>query len=283
MKNKQKSLFKHPLNSGWLVPYLIPLDLMFTKRYEYYYKVVAKGDVVDEPIPRIDFTASPNDETVKNISDCLKFAECKGYPDILPEFVAWILWGLKSPHQNQFPSKVKEEISEYWYKTFNMGLLLKYPADYMMHFSSGGHLRGNKAKRASHHTANSYFPTPPHVAILMMQMVMGKEYSKKQAVESMDDPCGGTGIFSLAASNYCMNMTYTDIDHTLAQYARLNFHLYVPWMIYPCFLKGMKMMARNRTVVGNALLLETQEKFEFVRWKTQKKQNPKKKKEALNV
>jgi len=264
---KQKSLFTHPLKSGWLLPYLIPLDAMFTKRYEHYLKSMEKGQIIDEPIPKIDFSALPHLETVNNLVSCLDFAERKGYSNVLPDFVNWILWGLKSPHQELFPANITEDISHYWYKTFNLGLLLKYPTDYFLHLSSGSHLRGNQGKRVAHHKARGYFATPPNVAQMMTEIAMGNTYSKEQAAQLVLDPCGGTGIFSLCASNYSINLCYIDIDNVLAQYARLNFHLYVPWMIYPCYLKGMKKMAKKRTIVGNALLPETDNQFEIVTWK----------------
>lgn len=262
-----RSLFCHPLRAGWLLPYLVPLDGMFTKRYDYFFDCVVKGKLLNRPIPWIDFSVQPSKEAVDNILDCVGFAENQGFSDVLPDFVSWVLWGLKSPFQKEFPSRVSDVVSGYWYRTFNLGLLLKFPADYFLHLSTGLHLRGNKAMRASHHKARGYFATPPNVAKMMTEMAMGNKYSRETAGRLVLDPCGGTGIFSLCASNYSMNLCYVDIDPVLALYARLNFHLYVPWMIYPCFLRGMKNMARNRTVVGDALIPVTNERFGIVRWK----------------
>ena len=63
---------------GWLLPYLLALDNMFFKRWDYWLNICNTNQIPQEPIPCIPFKPIyeyPQKETQKNLQDCLKFAE----------------------------------------------------------------------------------------------------------------------------------------------------------------------------------------------------------------
>jgi len=220
---KGKSQFSHPLPRCWLKPYLFALSEMFNKRWSYWYATILNGKPLNEPIPKINFWDTPHKDTKENILNCAKFMQSKGYTkDALISFVEWILWGFGASIQDKYPDKVTEEISRYWYKNFNLGLMIKYPCDYMAWASC-------EISKMSGNNNNGYFPTPGQVVKAMVEMQMDENCKTK----TVCDPCGGTGIMLLYASNYSLRLFYTDISLDLCKMATLNAWLYIPWMALP--------------------------------------------------
>lgn len=222
---KQESMFKHPLDKGWLVPYLAWIDAITTKRWNYWIKTVATGHILKEPIPKIEFSRT-NPETVKMIEDCLKYVKGKGISDSLILFTDWLLWGFNCGLVKEFPNKISRDMSDYWYRKFNLGLVLKHPADYFMHFASiqkNGY--GYECGRFG------YFGTPPHIAAMMTEMSFSGTYPEEAKKQSVNDPCCGTGIFLLCASNYSLNLSGIDINSNMVKFATCNAYFYIPWLI----------------------------------------------------
>ena len=113
---------------GWLLPYLVSLDQMFFKRWDYWLTIIRNNRIPKEPIPYIPFKPSyeyPEKLVQNNLRDCLKRADYISRP--LETFIDWILWGFNQGEK--FPD-IKPEIDDYWYRTFNLGLFYKEPADH---------------------------------------------------------------------------------------------------------------------------------------------------------
>lgn len=223
--DKSNSQFKHPLPRRWLVPYLMSLSDMFDKRWSYWINTIEKGSPLDDPIPKIKFLGQPEPETKKNLKDCIQVMMCKGYNshDSWMAFIEWILWGLGATLVEEFPSKVSEDVSWKWYTDFNMGLLMKYPHDYMAWGScelANMSFSGNK---------NGYFPTPQHVVKMMTEMTM----TEADKTKKMSDCCMGTGVMMLEASNYCLRLYGNDVDLNMVKMATVNAWLYMPWVACP--------------------------------------------------
>ncbi len=198
---------------------------MFDGRWWYWTRTIEKGRPLDEPIPRIDFDSFPNPETAKTIKDCIRFMNAKGHGsrESWNAFIEWILWGLGAAVQSEFPTRVTEEISWYWYKTFNLGLMMKFPCDYMAWGSceiAGMAHKGN---------GNGYFPTPQHVVKMMVQMTMTEADKTKKVC----DPCLGTGVMVLEASNYSLRLYGQEISLEMVKMATVNAFLYIPWLAHP--------------------------------------------------
>ena len=195
---------------------------MFDKRWSYWAKTIEKGKPLDEQIPKIDFLSRPHPESEKNLKDCIKYMQSKGHSDAWISFVEWLLWGFGASIQKEFPTKVTEDISWYWYKTFNMGLMMKYPCDHM----AWGSYEITDMTRT--HKGIGYFPTPGNVVKMMVEMQM----TKTDKTSTVCDPCLGTGIMLLYASNYSLRLYGQDISADMCKMATVNAWLYIPWLAY---------------------------------------------------
>lgn len=222
-KDGKQTLFTHPLPRGWLLPYLMDLSKMFNSRWSYWIRTIENGRPLDAPIPRIDFDSQPNPEAAKNIRDCIMFMQGRGHSNAWMSFVEWLLWGFGANVQEEFPARVSEEISWHWYQHFNMGLMLKYPCDYM----AWGSCHVQDMTRS--HKGNGYFPTPGHVVQMMAEMQM----TDADKCSKVCDPCMGTGIMLLYASNYSLRLYGQDIALDMVKMATVNAFLYVPWLACP--------------------------------------------------
>jgi hypothetical protein len=194
---------------------------MFDKRWSYWARTIEAGKPLDEAIPKIDFDSRPNPETAKNITDCIQYMQSKGYSsEAWMSFIEWLLWGFGTTIQPEFPSKVTEDVSWYWYKTFNLGLMMKHPCDHM----AWGSCEINDMTK-SH---KGFFPTPGSVVKMMVEMQM----TNADKTSTVCDPCLGTGIMLLYASNYSLRLYGQDISADMCKMATVNAWIYIPWLAY---------------------------------------------------
>jgi len=206
---------------GWLIPYLLGLDQMFFRRWDYWTRTCITGRVPREPIPAIPFqppAAYPRKQVLKNLRRCLDYARSLSSP--LEAFVDWLLWGF---NQGETFPPISEKEDDFWYRTFNLGLFYLEPAD---HF---GELA---AEYMGRNNALGFFATPGSVVAMMVRMSFGAEPQDEHKTLSVCDPCCGTGGMLLYASNYSLNLYGMDISHLLTKIARLNGFIYVPWLVY---------------------------------------------------
>ena len=207
---------------GWLLPYLLKLDEMFFGRWEYWLKIIEEDKILKGPIPQIPFKAAEvyTEKLVrKNIKKCLD----RGSRELsysLGVLIDWIMWGLG--RGEEFP-KISEELDDFWYRTFNLGLFYKEPADHwgMIAMESIGKNNGH-----------GFFPTPASVVKMMTDMTLGIGSLEKQKRASMMDPCCGTGIMFLYASNHTLNIQGNDISPLMVKMAKINAFIYIPWLAY---------------------------------------------------
>jgi len=206
---------------GWLVKYLIALDHLFFKRWQYWTKICQNNQLDDEPIPVIRFQSAhsyPQRQVSKNIRKCLEYASSLSHP--LEAFIDWILWGFN--YGEQFP-RISEKEDDFWYRTFNLGLFYLEPADHFGEFASE-YLGG--------HNSIGYFATPGEVVDLMVRMTFGGEPQPEHRTMSVCEPCCGTGVMLLYASNYSLNLYGVDISGLLTKIAIVNGYIYVPWLVF---------------------------------------------------
>ena len=216
------------------------------------------GRPLDEPIPKIQFDNFPHSEVQRNLKDCLQYAWSAGIGShgwML--FVDWLLWGLNSSLVPEFPSRICEELSWKWYTTFNMGLMLKYPADHMAWASC--ELASPKAWQG-----NGYFPTPMNICVMMANITHGLDRPEKDLRGVVNDPCLGTGSMLLAASNHSLRLTGQDVSLDMVKMATVNSYLFMPWLACPP-PEGFDWQTdeEKREILGHAL-----EAFET--WQTEK-------------
>ena len=218
---KEDSQFTHPLPKSWLRPYLLALDDIFHGRWDYWLRTLVAGKPLDELIPQIKFESSPRNEATKNITDCVNIIQAKGHGahDAWCAFVDWLLWGFGSDLVKEFPDRINEDASWRLYTTFNLGLMMQAPADYMAWGSC----------ELANMKAGGYFPTPMNICQMMADIQM----TGKDKTATTCDSCVGTGSMLLAASNYSLRLYCQDINLNMVKMCHVNGFIYVPWLVAP--------------------------------------------------
>ncbi|MEW6732338.1 MAG: hypothetical protein AB1489_13495 [Acidobacteriota bacterium] len=77
------------LKHGWLLPYLLELDYLCWRRWDYWLRTMQAGQLLDEPIPKIKFICEGTTETHKlparyHIESCLDL--------IARNWLGWSSW-----------------------------------------------------------------------------------------------------------------------------------------------------------------------------------------------
>ncbi|MCB9059048.1 MAG: SAM-dependent DNA methyltransferase [Calditrichae bacterium] len=206
---------------GWLLPYLLALDDMFFKRWNYWLETCISNTIPEQAIPYIPFKPAvsyPKREVFKNIIKCLDYERYTS--SSLEHFVDWLLWGFNQGEH--FPA-ISGKVDDFWYRTFNLGLFYSEPADHWPDIYL--EVKGSK-------NSNGFFPTPATVVEMMVRMTMGDSPQHHHKHKSVLDPCCGTGVMLLYASNYSLNLYGQDISLLLTKIATINAFIYIPWMVY---------------------------------------------------
>jgi len=235
--------FEERTCKGWLIPYLLELETQMCGRWMWWTDAMVEGKLPDTQIPRIQFfpegfghyDALPKSkkakaseyDPVKMLLACIDHYTC--HSARLPDFFEWILWGFGA---NEKRARIDEKVNEHWYRTFNLGLLLKYPHDYlgdmMAEAKSGGRTYWNNP--------HAFFPTPHNVVDCMVRMNFDgqkHEDGKDPRTLSVCDPCVGSGRFLMYSSNYSVNLYGMDIDSVCVMACKINAFMYVPWLVRP--------------------------------------------------
>jgi hypothetical protein len=243
VKESDIRITKH--RPGWLLPYLLGLDDMFNGRWEYWMSAVFWGNVPMSQIPKIQFQAAtsfPGKEVRKNLDKCIGYAE-NSMSNALEKFIDWILWGLNY-RKIDFPD-IDDKTDDYWYRTFNLGLFYKEPADHFADLAADYQV-GKGA---------GFFATPSAVVELMSRVTFGGEPKHEHKTKSVMDPCCGTGGMLLHASNYSLNLYGNDIHPLLCKMAILNGYIYVPWLVYrPKHLKMFDVEENEVRCTSNSII-----------------------------
>ena len=229
---------------GWLRPYLVVLDQMFSKRWDYWLKTIEAGDVLEEPIPQISWPGHGHPEPKKNLETCIDFCRNRFSRQAFNLFVEWLLFGFGDPSVKEMPCQIEPPLNAFWYKTFNLGLFLKYPHDYLGEYAAD--LYGN-----GKHNSTAYFPTPMNVSVMMAKMTL----SEKDKTASVCDPCVGSGRLLMAASNFSLNLYGMDIDFSILNVCKANMWTYVPWAVRRPDIKGLEPIT-EAVEQGNNLALQ---------------------------
>ena len=241
---------------GWMLPYVISLHAhpFFGKsldnksiplkatarsnighcpdRWGYHLKTLAAGELLDEPIPRIQFYGE-FESSVRRIWEgeregidgwCHLIHNTNGYSwDSFQHLIDWLAFALGV--EIQLP-RIGSSANEALYRTVNIEPLLLQPCDYL-----GAALAARKGNGSKAWNPTASFPTPHHLVELMTQLTMthdGDLRSKK-----VSDPALGTGRMLLHASNYSLRLYGQDIDPLVVKISKINGALYAPWMSFP--------------------------------------------------
>lgn len=216
---------------GWLRPLIILSDCIVHGRWTYWLDIKASQKVEGKPIPQLNFL-SPGDSKHNIAADMIK--KCLNPPNagkygsykVFTLFIDWLLYGFGSPLVKTLPP-IDKELNEYWYRNFNGDLLLMFPADYWVTIAS-------EMYSGKSFNANAFFPTPIQVVQLMTKMTFtddSPEARERNKYETFYEPCCGSGVMVLCASNHTLRIYANDIDALMVKMCTLNCYFYAPWVV----------------------------------------------------
>ncbi len=194
------------------------------KRWDYWYRTMAAGHLLDEPIPQVLFGGiGERSEGYKLIDQWIRLVDSfgEGRSSPMDVLLDWLLWGFGlAAVPPQIPPRLNEEL----YRAVNIGPLLLKPYDYF-----GEWIALQKGKWNPH----AFYPTPHEVVELMTAINFSGMQERVTRSEKVSDPCMGTGRMLLHASNHSLRLYGMDIDGQVVRAAKVNGALYAPWLVKP--------------------------------------------------
>ena len=240
-KTTAEHVRKSTIQPGWLLPQIQMIDQAFSKRWIWWIDRLYDEKIGDHQIPQIDFHAFPSrSSTSYPVSDGLK-KEIGHGSDIKKQFLnvvnrarlegvhtgtllQWFLHGLECNGTIKRPN-LSDDLEVLMYQdgvqslVRMMGIPGDWAAEIMCEIFDGSK------------SGTAWFPTPGSLTNIMNQIVFSDSDQDTRA-HSAHDPCCGTGVMLLNASNHCLDLSGQDIDQTMCYWAKLQGYLFVPWLVY---------------------------------------------------
>jgi len=231
------------MQRGWLLPYLSQLDVLARPdkgyeghgRWAYWLDACERGVVPEAPIPSIEFTMWPNEEAVAHIKEVLDVYVGRGYwyDDAWLVLVKWLLHGFGRWGLEEEVERIPADVRNQWYELFDLSWLLRRPApDWSAYILQGCPRWMNQKGGARWAKSTAFFATPINVSRMMAEMTFCGIDPEEAKVQSVCDPCVGTGGMLLVASNHSLLLYGMDIVSDLCLCTELNGWLWAPWMVY---------------------------------------------------
>lgn len=244
---------------GWFQTRLWQMEDLLNGRWGYWLAICMNGTVGQGPewaIPQLNFAAHFENGN----PTCARFAELTanehgrkvlemvGGPaearkhalklfeegldhggNSLQQLVDWWLWGFGSNRLKERP-RVSERGALAMYSGLELHRLVGNPADW-----GSAVMTGLEQTRKG----SAWFPTPMHVARMMTKMTFEAD-GRDTRLLSVLEPCVGTGVFLLEASNYSLDLSGVDIDPLMCSWCEFAGWLFMPWLVW-----GNKSMIRE--------------------------------------
>lgn len=202
-----------------------------TGRWDHYLRTFEAGHLLDEPIPQVQFAATPSAAGVKMLQKCIDLLAYRAsHWSAFEALVDWLAWGLAVSRRTP---QLEEASSEALYRSFNFESLILDPHDYLGHLLS--------ERRGKGWNPHAYYPTPHAVCELMAQITFGDGDDGGSNHSSGEDPrlrlicepAAGTGRMLLHASNFSYRLYGMDIDPLAVTICLCNGAFYAPWLTFP--------------------------------------------------
>ena len=241
VKTTAEHVRKSTNQPGWLLPQIQVIDQVLSNRWMWWIDRLCDEKLGDHQIPQIDFQAFPaRSNTPYPLSDGLK-REIGHGSDIKKQFLKvvnqarlegvhigtllqWFLHGLECNGKITRPN-LSDDLEVLMYQdgiqslVRMMGIPGDWAAEIMCEIFDGSK------------SGTAWFPTPGSLTKIMNQIIFS-DSGKDTRAKSANDPCCGTGVMLLHASNHCLDLSGQDIDQTMCYWARLQGYLFVPWLVF---------------------------------------------------
>lgn len=214
---------------GWLRPYAFPIETLINARWAYWHDICMTKEVEGKPIPKLHFYKGCDEEfkyVEEMIKMCLKVPFGSYYSDYrtFTSFIDFLLYSWGSPLVKTLDPYITDELMQHWYTTFNADLMFMFPSDYFVKIAADMYSNKN-------FNSKMFYPTPNSVVECMSEIVYSNIEPERAKYMSVNEPCCGSGIMLLYASNYSLRLSGQDIDLLMTKITILNGYFYVPWMV----------------------------------------------------
>lgn len=216
---------------GWLLwqVWLMSCHESVAPRWPFYFRLLAAGRLLDEPIPRLDLVEpavqkkNPHGQLGKLVE---KLGRELGYGErALNALVEWLAFALAVDFDGT-PPDLPESVQSMLYREFDPSPLLVTPQDVLGSMLEEFRGKGT-AKRAS-----GFFLTSPTLCEFMTQAAAADASGDLRTYETYEPACGSSRQL-LAASNYSLALAGQDIDRECVLISRVNAALFCPWLAWP--------------------------------------------------
>lgn len=216
---------------GWLLwqVWMMSCHEQVVPRWPFYFKMLAAGRLLDEPIPRLDLIEppaqkkSPHGQIGKLVE---KLGRELGYGErALNALVEWLAYALGVDFDGA-PPDLPDSVQRTLYQEFDPSPLLLQPQDALGSMLEEFRGKGT-AKRAS-----GFFLTSPSLCEFMTQAAAADASGDLRLYAAYEPACGSSRQL-LAASNYTLVLAGQDIDRECVLISRINAALFCPWLAFP--------------------------------------------------
>lgn len=238
---------------GWFRHHLWTIEGILNGRWPYWIAILLNGTIGKLPawaIPQLDFSSHADgvQPGCRNLAALggsitgLKLrrqaggaAEAKAHAiktfqkaldngsNHLQQLVDWWLFAFGSGRVKERP-RLSERGALTMYCDLQLQRLIANPADWGSWISLEI-LGGSKSGTA-------WFPTPMSISHLMTRMTFEMNGEQDTRLLSVHDPCVGTGVFLLDASNYSLDLCCQDIDPLMCAWTEFAGWLFIPWLVW---------------------------------------------------
>lgn len=203
---------------GWMRGYTLEVETMIRGKWFSWLSIVKRGEYNEDYdyMPALELYPLIKSSPVKDMfKKCMSSHLAYGVDGSL--LLDWIGYGLGISYFSK--PKISDELWSHWFKHFDIGLMLLYPADYLSHFLIE---YGNQSGRLD------FYPTAHSLTTLMQKLINNS--SKFVSTNSCYEPCSGTA--SLLLESNSINLVATDLSYTMVKATAIHAFLYLPYLLY---------------------------------------------------
>jgi hypothetical protein len=139
----------------------------------------------------------------------------------LPQVFEWLLWAYGSASVERRPD-LPDAAEVAMYK-FEPQRMIAHACDWASDYAVDYYGR-QKA-------GNAWFPTPVDICVLTTQMMTGADPDEDTRALTINEPCCGTGVMLLAASDYSLDLSAQDVDRSMCLMCETQGYWYIPWLV----------------------------------------------------
>jgi hypothetical protein len=241
---------KATAESGWFLDQLVMIEGMIWGRWPYWVSCLLNESVrsgEEWAIPQIPFHQQPSGptsaaagmrerdavpesmieylgtggEAISHVQDVFLRATMHSSGH-LRDIIDWWLWGFGSARLTERP-RLDPKVAVTMYHELRLELMIAHPTGW-------GTIMVHAAQGEGYGQGSAWFPTPLTIADCMVRMTFGTSDVDNRLL-TVNEPCCGTGVFLLAASNHSLRLWAMDVDYLMCAITEFMGYLFIPWLV----------------------------------------------------